>query len=58
MALAAHFLALVLPIERKYSKGLRDHEFLITTEDAGKPAARRTALTGSQVCARAYVNAC
>jgi hypothetical protein len=25
----------VLPIERKYSKGLRDHEFLITTDDAG-----------------------
>ena len=31
----SHFLALVLPIERKYSKGLRDHEFLITTDDAG-----------------------
>ena len=44
----SHFLALVLPIERKYSKGLRDHEFLITTEDAGKPAARRSAHTGSQ----------
>ena len=44
----SHFLALVLPIERKHSKGLRDHEFLITSEDAGKPAARRSADTGSQ----------
>ena len=30
-----HFLNLMLPIERKYSKGLRDHEFLgtVTTDD-------------------------
>jgi 23S rRNA (guanosine2251-2'-O)-methyltransferase len=28
-----HFLNLMLPIERKHSKGLRDHEFLVTTED-------------------------
>ena len=38
----SHFLALVLPIERRYSKGLRDHEFLVTTQDAGKPLARRS----------------
>lgn len=38
----SHFLALVLPIERKYSKGLRDHEFLVTSHDAGKPLARRS----------------
>ena len=38
----SHFLALVLPIERKYSKGLRDHDFLVTTQDAGKPSARRS----------------
>ena len=28
-----HFLAISLPIERKFSRGLRDHEFLITTDD-------------------------
>ena len=29
-----HFLNLMMPIERKYSKGLRDHEFLpVTTDD-------------------------
>ena len=48
----SHFLALVLPIERKYSKGLRDHDFLVTTEDAGKPAARRSAeVCVCRVCA-------
>jgi len=56
----SHFLALVLPIERKYSKGLRDHEFLVTTEDAGKPAARRSAeVCLCRVCAFAVcVRAC
>ena len=28
-----HFLNLMLPIERKWSRGLRDHEFLVTTAD-------------------------
>eukprot|EP00960_Hanusia_phi_P036081 752123-Hanusia_phi.AAC.7 len=33
MLLHRHFLAISLPIERKFSRGLRDHEFLITTDD-------------------------
>ena len=28
-----HFLNLMLPIERKYSKGLADHQFLVLTDD-------------------------
>ena len=28
-----HFLNLMLPFERKHSKGVRDHEFLVTTDD-------------------------
>ena len=28
-----HFLNLMLPIERKWSKGLRDHDFLVSTDD-------------------------
>jgi len=28
-----HFLNLLLPIERKWSRGLRDHEFIVTTAD-------------------------
>ena len=28
-----HFLNLMLPIERKWSRGLRDEEFLVTTDD-------------------------
>ena len=43
----SHWLALVLPVERKYSKGVRDEEFLVTSADAGKPAARRSAQQGS-----------
>ena len=30
-----HFLNLALPIERKFSKGLVDHDFLVTTDDGG-----------------------
>lgn len=35
-----HFHAMVLPIERKHTRGLRDHEFLVTTDD--RPAAAPT----------------
>ena len=34
-----HFLNLMLPIERKWSRGLRDHEFLVTTDDRPADAA-------------------
>ena len=37
-----HFLNIVLPIERKFSRGLRDDEFLVTTDDGrGHTTARR-----------------
>lgn len=29
-----HFLNLILPIERRHSKGKHDHDFLVTTDDA------------------------
>lgn len=33
-----HFLNLMLPIERKWSRGLRDHEFLVNTDDRPEAA--------------------
>ena len=40
-----HFLNLMLPFERKHSKGVRDHEFLeVTTED--RPAEEAAAESG------------
>ena len=39
-----HFLNLILPIERKWSKGLRDHEFLVTTDDRPHSAPRQLPL--------------
>ncbi len=32
-----HFLNLMLPIERRHSKGLRDHEFIVHTQDRPQP---------------------
>merc|ERR1711865_863643 len=34
-----HFLSLMLPIERQHSKGLADHQFLVTTDDKTPAAA-------------------
>ncbi|KAL1508088.1 hypothetical protein AB1Y20_007681 [Prymnesium parvum] len=34
-----HFLNLVLPIERRHSKGRHDHDFLVTSADATQPPA-------------------
>ena len=39
-----HFLNLILPIERKWSKGLRDHEFLVMTDDRPHAAPRQLPL--------------
>jgi len=39
-----HFLVLFLPIERKYTRGLRDDEFLVTTADKAPGAVAPTRL--------------
>ena len=44
-----HFLNLMLPIERKWSKGLRDHDFLVVTTD-DRPDAAQSQLPLHFVC--------
>ena len=39
-----HFLNLMLPMERKWAKGLADHEFLVTTDDRTDMAPNRLPL--------------